>query len=303
MNNIITSMVLFKGNMKPNSQLFIDGADPAETRKAQEFLKTKKPEWGIGIQGQTTNPTLVAKNPEVQKYLQLGKKLTQQEALNEYRKIVHEIAKVTSGPISIQVIADAATKKEEMIDQARKYTEWIPNSVIKFPCTGEGIAAAETFCQIWSVNITLNFSQEQAAAVYAGTKNAKHKVFVSPFAGRLDDRGENGMQVIENELKMFQQGDKHVDILAASIRTFQHLLYALKLAPFAITIPFKIFNEWQERDFELPGDNFSYDTGSLKSIPYQEISLYKDWRSFDLNHQLTDIGLIKFMEDWQSIIS
>ena len=118
--------------MKLNSQLFLDGGDPEETKAANELLKTGKPEWGIGIQGQTTNPTLVAKNPDVQKYIASGKRLTQSEALAEYKKIVMAVAEVTKGPISIQVIGDQSTTKEDMLAQARVYKEWIPNGVVKF---------------------------------------------------------------------------------------------------------------------------------------------------------------------------
>src|SRR5690606_11229060 len=180
------------------SEIFIDGGNSQETQAASTLLKTLHPDWQRGIDGQTTNPTLVAKNPEIQAYLRSGKKLTQTEALREYRKIVESIAIVTSGPISIQVIADQSTKADEMLTQARQYREWIPNGVVKFPCTGEGLTAAEIFCQEFPVNITLNFTQSQAAAVYQATRNTKFRVFISPFVGRLDDVGKNGMNLIEN---------------------------------------------------------------------------------------------------------
>lgn len=284
-----------------SSLIFIDGGDPNETVQADQVLK----KIGFaGIDGQTTNPTLVAKNPEVQKYLAGGKKLTQVEGLAQYKKIVESIARVTSGPISIQVLADQTTPVEELLAQARVYKDWIPNGVVKFPCTGNGLAAAEIFCQEWSVNITLNFSQEQAAAVYSATlRRAQGKrVFISPFVGRLDDRGENGMEVVKNILQMYQSGDNHVEVLTASLRKIEHLYYALQLKSPAITVPFKIFEEWAAKDFPLPQPNFTYDTGSLKAIPYQEIPLDRPWRSYNLQHDLTDTGLKKFMEDWQTII-
>lgn len=307
--------------MELPSLIFIDGGDPAETAKAKSLLGH--------IDGQTTNPTLVSKNPDVVKYLTSGKRLTQAEALREYKKIIESIAKVTTGPISIQVLADQTTSKDDMLAQAKILRSWIPNGVVKFPCTGEGLAAAEVFCQEWSVNITLNFSQDQAAAVYAATRNHTHKVFVSPFIGRLDDRGENGMQVVENILDMYQtislqstpphplferggmgelqkksQGElrSHVEVLTASLRKLDHLLYALQLKSPAITVPFKIFQEWAEKEFPLPDSNFRYDPGTLTPIPYHEIPLDMDWREYDLRHDLTDKGLTKFMEDWQSII-
>src|SRR3989344_3461289 len=288
--------------MKLNSQLFLDGGDPEETKAANELLKTKMPEWGSGIQGQTTNPTLVAKNPDVQKYISAGKKLTFQEALSEYKKIVLAVAEVTKGPISIQVIGDQSTTKDDMLAQARVYKEWIPNGVVKFPCTGNGLAAAEIFCQEFPVNITLNFSQEQAAAVYGATKNHTHRVYISPFVGRLDDQGENGMQVVENELKMYQSIKNHVEVLTASVRKIEHLLYAIALSSPAITIPFKLIEVWAAQGFLLPDASFMYDSTGLAAIPFQNLDMTKDWRSFNLSHPLTDAGLTKFMQDWRSLL-
>lgn len=298
------------------SLIFIDGGDPVETKKADEMLKSAGFD---GVGGQTTNPSLIARNHDVMKRVIDGKKLTHDEALNEYKKIVTEIAKVTSGPVSIQVIADQNSKKEGMLRQAYIYKDWIPNGVVKFPATFEGLAAAEEFCQDWSVNITLNFSQEQAAAVYVATRKARHRVFISPFVGRLDDRGENGMEVVENILKMyhnapvshlnlrggqeelFENQGSHIEVLTASVRKFDHIFYALQLGSAAITIPFKIFQQWADMGFSTPLDSYHYDPRALKPMPYREIPLDRDWRSYDLHHDLTDIGLTRFMEDWHSI--
>lgn len=284
------------------SELFIDGGNPQETQAANDLLKSLRPEWQRGIDGQTTNPTLVARNPDIQAYLRSGKRLTQTEALAEYRKIVEAVAAVTSGPVSIQVIGDQSTKADEMLRQARLYRDWIPNGVVKFPCTAEGLAAAEVFCQEFPVNITLNFTQSQAAAVYQATGNAKFRVFVSPFVGRLDDLAENGMDLIVNELKMYAAGDGHVDVLTASVRNVDHLLFAIHLKSPAITIPFKVFKEWVDLELPLPDNSFGYNPKGLKPIDYQEYALDQDWRSYNLDHQLTDAGLTKFMQDWQDMI-
>ncbi|MBZ0292357.1 MAG: transaldolase [Anaerolineae bacterium] len=286
----------------PASELFIDGGNPQETQSANDLLRSLRPDWQRGIDGQTTNPTLVAKNPDVQGYLRSGKRLTQAEALAEYRKIIEAVSYVTNGPVSIQVIADQSTKADDMLSQARRYRDWIPNGVVKFPCTGEGLAAAEIFCQEFPVNITLNFTQSQAAAVFQATRHAKFRVFVSPFVGRLDDWGENGMDLVANELKMYAAGDSHVDVLTASIRNVQHLLYAIYLKSPAITIPFKVFQEWVDLELPLPDNSFDYNPKDLKPITYQEYVLDQDWRSFDLAHQLTDAGLTRFMQDWQGMI-
>ncbi len=300
------------------SKLFIDGGDPQETVKANALLREKRPEWNRGIDGQTTNPTLVARNPDIQKYLAAGKKLTKDEILVEYKKIVEGVAVVTKGPISIQVIGDAHTPIEDFIAQARVYKEWIPNGVIKFPCTTNGLAAAEWFCAEFPVNITLNFSQEQAAAVYAATRGAKHTVFISPFVGRLDDRGENGMDVVVNELRMYSHAARdsvgalrdretsehtsHVQVLTASVRNLNHLLYAIKLASPAITIPFKVFQEWADGGFALPGDNFLYEMGGLSPISYREIPLNKPWQEYNIQHDLTDVGITNFLSDWNAML-
>ena len=300
------------------SKLFIDGGDPQETKKANALLKTKKPEWKRGIEGQTTNPTLVAKNPDIQKYLASGKKLSTKELLAEYKKIVENVAKVTSGPISIQVIGDHTTSSDDLLSQARVYQEWIPNGVVKFPCTTSGLTAAEIFCREGSVNITLNFSQSQAAAVYKATQQrgispdgTPYQVFISPFVGRLDDRGENGMDVVGNILEMYrgavnpeyEAGLKcHVDVLTASVRSVDHILYAIKLDSPAITIPFKLFQEWADKDFVLPDENFIYHRSDLKPITYQELSLDQPWQEYDLHHDLTDSGLARFMDDWQALL-
>ncbi|KKP59239.1 MAG: Transaldolase [Candidatus Gottesmanbacteria bacterium GW2011_GWA1_34_13] len=275
------------------SKIFIDSGDSLETKSAKDIL-------GF-IDGQTTNPTLIAKNPEVQKYLEKGKKLTTQEALEIYRKTVASIAKVTQGPISVQAIADKNTTPEEMIRQAKIYHNWSANVVVKFPMTTNGLAAAKIYASIGSVNLTLNFTQEQAAAAYQATIKAKHLVFVSPFVGRLDDNGENGMQLVTNELRMFEGSDHHVVVLTSSVRKYEHLLYALSLKSPAITIPLRIIEEWKGNDFQMPDANYLYDSTDLNPIPYKPIKLDTDWKKYNLHHPLTDAGIEKFMLDWKSI--
>jgi transaldolase len=149
--------------------------------------------------------------------------------------------------------------------------------------------------------MTLCFSQEQAAAVYNATKGAKD-VFVSPFVGRLDDRGEDGMSLIANILKMYRKGDGHVLTLTASVRNLNHLLYALQLKSPIITVPFKIFKEWADKGFSLPDETFVYDPGTLKPIPYREIPLDKPWTKYNIHHDLTDIGIERFSNDWNYLV-
>lgn len=286
--------------MELPSKIFIDGGDPQETRQADAMLKKAGYH---GLDGQTTNPTLIAKNFAAKNG---GKKVSMEDAIAEYKRIVTEMGNIiTKGGISIQVIGDpAALSTQDMLSQARDRITWIPNGVIKFPCTKEGLAAVEVFCQEGPVNITLNFSQEQAAAVYAATTTHNYDVFVSPFVGRLDDKGENGMDVIVNELEMFNAlGDSHVQVLTASVRNIKHLLYALFLKSPVITTPFKVFKEWADDGFTLPKDDFLYDVPGLADIPYKELTLDKHWTEYDLSHPLTEAGVSRFWEDWKSIVA
>lgn len=286
--------------MQLPSKIFIDGADPKETREADALLKKAGYH---GLDGQTTNPTLIAKHAAAS--LPSGEKLTPEKALAFYRKTVEEMSQIVPrGSISIQVIGDPATlTRDAMLTQARDRIRWIPNASIKFPCTTAGLEAAEIFCQEGPVNITLNFSQEQAAAVYSATRTHNYPVFVSPFVGRLDDRGESGMDVVASELAMYRGGDHHVEVLTASLRQVKHLLYALRLKSDIISVPFKIFREWADGGFAAPGDDFIYDAQGLTPIPYREVSLDEDWRSFNLAHDLTQAGLAKFWEDWSALVA
>ena len=282
------------------SQIYIDGGDPEETRQANELLKKAGYH---GLDGQTTNPTLIAKNFSSKNG---GKKVSMNDAVAEYKRVVSDISTIIpEGKISIQVLGDPnSLTTEEMLSQARNRVTWIKNGVIKFPCTTNGLAAVETFCQEGPVNITLNFSQEQAAAVYAATKTHNYDVFISPFVGRLDDKGQNGMDVVVNELAMYKgQGDGHVKVLTASVRNMNHLLYALWLKSPVVTAPFKIIKEWVEGGCTVPGADYLYDLPGITEIPYKELTLDKDWRQYDLHHDLTDTGVSKFWEDWQSIVS
>lgn len=294
------------------SLIFIDGGDPEETAEAKKLL-------GF-IDGQTTNPSLVAKNPEIKKFIESGKKFSKGDLLKEYRKIVQEVSKATSGPTSIEVHATDASTVDEFMQQAREMDSWIPNAYIKFPTTKIGLQAAhESVAEGIRVNMTLCFSQEQAAAIYAATRSGHSKplpgyfedsspVYVSPFVGRLDDIGQNGMDLVANIKSMYSQlGDGHVHVLAASIRNLNHLLYSIKLKSEAITIPFGIFKQWADTGFKLPDDAFIYDPifdlgKALEEIPYSEITLDEEVQNYTIKHELTDKGLSKFKEDWESLL-
>jgi transaldolase len=279
------------------TRIFLDGGDPGETREAITLL-------GF-IDGQTTNPTLISKNPEARKRLEKGDKFSEQEIYDFYKGVVKEIsALIPHGSISIEVYADASTPAEKMLKQGKEMFSWIPNAHIKYPSSTEGYKAAERAVKEGlRVNMTLCFTQSQAAAVYAATMGAnKGDVFVSPFVGRLDDRKENGMDLIANILKMYRGGDGHVEVLTASVRTFDHLMYALQLGSHIITAPFKILKEWAEKGLPVPGNDYLYNSAELKPIPYEEIDLYKKWHEYNISHELTDKGMERFSQDWNSLI-
>jgi transaldolase len=153
------------------------------------------------------------------------------------------------------------------------------------------------------VNMTLCFTQAQAAAVYAATRGARRgQVFVSPFIGRLDDKGENGMDLIANAIRMFTQSDGHVEVLTASVRTMDHFLYAITLGSDIITAPFKVLKEWGGKGLPMPGNDYVYDSHALKSVEYQAMDLSMDWRAYDIGHELTEKGMARFSEDWNKLI-
>ncbi|MGA2515606.1 MAG: transaldolase family protein [Thermodesulfobacteriota bacterium] len=279
------------------ARIFLDGGDPDETRKAMGLL-------GF-LDGQTTNPTLISKNPRARARLEKGEKFTREEIIDFYHETVKEISKlIPQGSVSVEVYSDLSTLAEPMLKQAKEMFSWIPNAHIKFPTSREGLKAAEQAVKSgFRVNLTLCFTQEQAAAVYAATRGAKKgDVFVSPFIGRLDDRGENGMDLISNILKMYQKGDGHVELLTASVRKADHLLYALKLGSDIITVPFNVLKEWGEKGMPMPKSDYVYDSGSLKAIPFKEIDLAKNWETYDIRHELTDKGMERFSADWNALI-
>ncbi|MCK9419322.1 MAG: transaldolase [Nitrospirae bacterium] len=282
-------------NMK--TRIFLDGGNPEETKAVLEQI-------GF-LDGQTTNPTLIAKNPEARKRLEQGSKFSKEEIFTFYREVVNTLSSlIPQGSVSIEVYADAATNAGEMLKQGKEMFDWVPNAHIKFPTSREGLKAAEQAVKAGlRVNMTLVFTQEQAAAVYAATLGArKEQVFLSPFIGRLDDRGENGMDLIANIIRMYQQGDGHVEVLTASVRSLDHFLYALKLGSDIITAPFEMIKIWGEKGLTIPGNEYHYDTKGLKAILYRDYDLSKPWESHDIRHDLTEKGMERFSADWNALI-
>jgi transaldolase len=286
--------------MRPQNlktRIFLDGGDPDETRATLGLL-------GF-LDGQTTNPTLISRNPEARKRLEQGKKFADMEILGFYRGVVRTIANlIPDGFVSVEVFADATTSAETMLAQGREMYSWIPNAHVKFPTSREGLKAAEQAVKEGiRVNMTLCFSQEQAAAVYSATVGGRRgEVFVSPFVGRLDDRGQNGMDVVGNIIAMYKLGDGHVEVLTASVRTLDHLLFALKLGSDIVSAPYEILKAWGEQGMPMPAGEYVYRAKDLKPIPYHEVSLLKPWQEYDISHDLTEKGMERFSADWNALI-
>src|SRR5262244_4478101 len=261
-----------------HSKILVDGGDPQDTTRIRQLL-------GF-VDGQTTNPSLIAKNPEVMQLVESGHRLTESEEAAEYRKIVQAISPlVGEAGVSIEVFADLTTTADEMLKQGREMNSWIPNGYIKYPCIAEGLKAAQrSVAEGIRVNMTLCFSQQQAAAVYAATKGSRSPVYVSPFVGRLDDIGQNGVDVVRNIKRMFAKSDHHVLVLAASIRNLQHLLYAFHLHSELVTVPAKILEQWAKEGMPLPGDDFAYKPVGAE-IPYQVLNLEHPWEQFNIEQK------------------
>jgi transaldolase len=195
-----------------------------------------------------------------------GHKFSTKEELHECKKIVLTISpQVGDAGVSIQVFADSDTTGEQMLAQMS---------------VREGIG----------VNMTLCFSQEQAAAVYAATKGSKDPVYVSPFLGRLDDQGQNGMDLVRDIKKMYEAGDGYVHVWGASVRTLNHLLAAVALQAELATAPSKVWEEWAAASFPLPEKDFVYKGvdklgNQLRPIPYKSVDLNLPWESFDIRHE------------------
>lgn len=283
------------------TKILVDGGDPKDTLRIKSLI-------GV-VDGQTTNPSLIAKNPEVKQRIASGHKFTVEEQEEEYKSIVKEISPlVGDAGVSIEVFADLNTTGEQMLAQGKRMFTWIPNAYIKYPCTHEGLRAVKMSVeQGMRVNITLCFAQEQAAAVYAATVSAKAPSYVSPFIGRLDDRGENGMDLIKNIQQMYKAGNGHVHILAASIRSVDQLLACFALGVDLVTVPAPVLEAWAAKGLPMPDAGFVYkgvtaEGKALRPIPYQPLDLSKPWTEFNIRHDLTTKGIEKFVADFENTL-
>ena len=189
------------------------------------------------VDGITTNPTLLAKEDQ------------------NPSEIMREIAKIVKGPVSLEVIA---TETDEMLEEAHKLKKFGQNVVVKIPMTSNGMRAVRKLREDGiDTNVTLIFSANQAIlAAKAGAS------YVSPFIGRLDDIGNEGMILVNEIIQIFRNYHFKTEVLVASIRHPIHVIEAGKIGADIVTLP-----------PEILGKMFS--------------------------HPLTDKGLASFLSDWE----
>ena len=113
--------------------------------------------------------------------------------------------------------------------------------------------------------------------------------------------GYNGMELIENIMKMYRQENSHVELLVASVRSMEHFLMSLHLQADIVTCPYKILKQWADDGARMPDGNFEYDAGKFKSIAYKEIDLKKPWHEIGFAHELIDKGVAAFAKDWTKL--
>lgn len=286
-------------SMKPRAlqtKIFLDSGDALETKRAIDAL-------GF-LDGQTTNPSLVVQNPRIQDIIQSGRLLSQSEALDVYKTIIQDISGlIPHGSVSIEVPVETEDTVEMLTHMGKEMFAWIPNAHIKYPLIPRGIDAAQRLVSDgMRVNMTLCFTQEQAAIVHMATRGAhKGDVFVSPFLGRLHDLGLNDTDLIQNCQDMFAKNQSHVEILAASIRDIEHFMQMLSLKVDCITAPLHVLESWAQLGMPLPDTVIQHATDGFAPIPAKDIDLSGDWHDISSQHSLTDAGMIRFQKDWRTL--
>jgi transaldolase len=209
-------------------KFFLDTANLNEIREAASF--------GFA-DGVTTNPSLIAKEGDV-----------------DFKQHIAAICEIVQGPVSAEVTSQ---DKDGMVREGLEYSKIAPNVVIKCPSTREGLKATRHLAdQGIGVNVTLCFSAAQAIlAAKAGAS------FISPFIGRLDDIGENGLQLLQDIVEIYDNYSWKTEVLAASLRHPIHVIEAARLGADIATVPFKVIDQL-------------------------------------FNHPLTDKGQTQFLADW-----
>lgn len=215
-------------------KLFIDSADLHEI----ETLAS----WGV-LKGVTTNPSLLNQ--------------VEGDEVSIYRRI----CELVDGPISAEVIA---ADRDEMLSQGRRLAAIHPNIVVKIPTSAEGLRATSVLASEGiSVNMTLCFTAPQALlAASAGAR------YVSPFVGRYDDIGNNGIDALREVVDALLGFDSEVEVLAASIRSPIHVIEAAKMGADIATIPPKVFYQMLEHPLTNIGlEKFNADAAARRARP------------------------------------
>lgn len=213
-------------------QIWLDTADIEEIREAARY--------GV-ISGVTTNPSLAAKAGHL-----------------DLRAAILEICDLVDGPVNAEVLSLNA---QEMIEEGREIATWAPNVVVKVPIGEEGLQAISVLSSEGiAVNQTLTFSVNQALlGALAGA------TYISPFVGRLDDAGNDGMTLVADMVEVFKVQNLDAKVLAASLRHPQHVVQAALAGAHVSTLPYKVFKQM-------------------------------------FLHPLTDVGLKRFIEDWRGLV-
>lgn len=190
-------------------KFFIDTADVNEIKMANERG------W---VDGVTTNPSLIAKSGR------------------DFHEVIKEICKITTGPVSAEVIS---LKADEMVKEGQILAKLADNVVVKVPMCEDGMIAVKKFTAMGiKTNVTLVFSVVQALlAAKAGAS------MVSPFVGRLDDIGTDGMQMVAEVVQMYQNYDFTTEVLVASVRSPMHIQHAAIMGADIATIPYKVMQQ------------------------------------------------------------
>ena len=278
------------------TKIFLDSGNPQEAKEAKDLL-------GF-LDGQTTNPSLVAKNPHIQELKAKGM-LDDQVIWDEYKKValaIHEV--LPNGSISAEVFSSAETSHDEMIAKGLELAGWFPGIFVKLPVTHEGlIAARQLVSEGINVNMTLCFSQEQAAAVHEATLGARPgQVYISPFIGRLDDNGYHGIDLIKNILMMYRSWESHVMVLGASIRGLEHLFECFNAGVDIVTVPLAVLKLWSAYGVDKNPKDYILEISERRPIAYIDMPK-QDWVLYNIKHELTDKGLEKFVSDWQELFT
>lgn len=296
-----------------NTKFLLDSGDPQEYRDLLELAAKYQGE----IWGSTTNPSLIAKKLA-------GEKISQEEAFVLQKQIVMEILTLVPGAVSAEVYADQNTKAEAMIAQGLEIATWHERVVVKLPTTVEGFKARTTLRQKHiPTNNTLVFSQEQIFAICLheqiiqtsfGPIQNKYPPFISPFVGRLDDIGISGIQLVEHGMKIKQLFTVPLWMLEASVRSSFHIKKGMDLGTELITAPFKSYQQWFDASSAKPPvvDN----SKTLEQIPYwivpstllslTTVDQFMDAiesGTLNIAHELTDKGIVRFVQDWQEVVS